>query len=70
MVKISGCSEIWIAEGTNPLNKVELPGNDDIIGEQLEEFLKMIRGEENGLVTPQYGKQVIEVLVSAFTQFA
>jgi predicted dehydrogenase len=69
VVKIQGCAYVWIAEGAKPLAQVELEGTDDIMGEQLAEFVKMIRGEENGLVTPNMGKEVISVLERAFAQF-
>ncbi len=68
MAYIHGCLELWVAKGINPLTRVNLP-NDDIMAEQLEEFIKMIEGKENALVTPQYGKAVIDVLETAFSQF-
>ena len=60
---------MYIAYGANPLELVEVPGNDDLMGQQITEFVKMIKGEENELVTPEYGKAVINVLEQAFAQF-
>lgn len=68
-VKIEGCNDMYVAYGANPLEKVKVPGDDDIMGEQITEFVKMINGEENELVTPEYGKAVIDVLEKAFAQF-
>lgn len=69
MAKIQNASELWISEGDKPMEKVELPGEDDAIGDQLEEFIKLISGKENELATPQYGRNIIEIIESAFSQF-
>lgn len=52
-----------------PYEKVELDYSYTIFEEQIEEFLKLIRGEENHVITPEYGKAVIAVLEKAVAQF-
>ncbi len=69
-VKIENCRTLWVAKGANPLEEVELPGEDDIMGEQLTEFLKMIVGKESEIATPQYSREVIEVLERAFSNIS
>lgn len=68
VVKITGCREMEIAYGANPLEPVEIPGDDDIMGEQLKEFVKMIEGKENDMATPEYSREVIQVLEKAFSK--
>ena len=68
VAKLQSCKVLWIAKGANPFEQIEIPGEDDILGEQLEEFVNMIEGKENSLVTPSYGREVIDVLEKAFLQ--
>ena len=69
-VKIEGCRTLWIARGANPLEQVEIPGEDDIMGEQLKEFIKMIEGKKNDIAIPSYGRKIINGLELAFNNFS
>ncbi len=68
VAKIENCNTLWIAKGDAPFEEVIIPGEENVAGEQIEEFVKMIEGEENALVTPHYGRDVIDVLEKAFLQ--
>lgn len=37
-------------------------GDTDLLYNQLCEFIKLLKGEENGIVTPEYGREIISVL--------
>ncbi len=67
-VRLIGTGEMSIAKGSSPFQTIEVDGTDDIMYDQLNEFVKLIRGEENELITPEYGKKVIEVLEKAFVE--
>lgn len=41
---------------------VEVDSSTDIFDRQIAEFAKLLKGEENEMVTPEYGRKVIEVL--------
>ncbi|MGN1059585.1 MAG: Gfo/Idh/MocA family protein [Clostridia bacterium] len=69
-VKIGSCTELWIAEGNKPLERVDLgDGTDELLYDQLLEFLKLLEGQDSEIVTPAYGRKVISVLEQAFNQF-
>ncbi len=65
-VKIESCRTLWISKGANPLEQVDLSDENDIFGDQLAEFIKMIEGKDNDLATPSYSREVIAVLEKAF----
>ena len=65
---IRGGSELWISERGGALEKIELDYDKDYFVPQLEEFLKLMDGEESEAVTPEYGREVISVLERAFRQ--
>ena len=58
-VKIKGAN-LWVYENGQYVDY----GNDHciLLEKQLEELVKWLRGEENELVTPEYGRDVIKVL--------
>ena len=37
-------------------------GSRELIPAQLEEFIKLLRGEESAVCTPEYGREIIRVL--------
>lgn len=39
-----------------------LGGSRELIPEQLEEFVKLLRGEESAVCTPEYGREIIRIL--------
>ena len=63
-----GGEELWVAEGTARLEKVELEPSD-LFRDQLAEFVKLLRGEATEVVLPDYGRRVIRVIESAVSQF-
>lgn len=65
---IRGGSELWISEHGSALEKIELDYDKDYFVPQLEEFLKLMDGEESEAVTPEYGREIISVLERAFSQ--
>ncbi len=61
--------DLWISEGGKPFEPMDC-GDSDIrfIESQLFEFVKLLNGEENEMVGPEYSRDVIEVLEQAFAQ--
>lgn len=60
-MKITGVSRVWVnKDGT----WVEIPGANDGLHmlRQLEEFYKMVRGEENEMPTAEYGRNIIAAI--------
>ncbi len=68
--KIDHCSTLWIAKGTDPFERIDIPGEDDIMGEQLNEFVKMIQGKDSSISAPSYGREIVKWLEAAFRCFA
>lgn len=68
-VKIESCRNLWVAKGANQFEQIDLSGEDDVIADQLVEFLKMIEGKPNNMATPAYSKQVIAALEEAYKNF-
>lgn len=66
--KIEGGSILWLSQNGEPFHKVELDYNDEFITFQLEEFVKLMKGEPSEVVTPEYGREVIRVLEEIFRQ--
>ena len=58
-VKVRDGSQLLVHEDGQYVN---YGGSDDLIGCQLAEFIKLLKGEENEMTTGEYGKQVISVL--------
>lgn len=65
---IRGGLELWISERGSEFQKADLDFEKDTFVPQLEEFLKLMDGEESEAVTPEYGREVISVLERAFRQ--
>ena len=61
-------SRLLVSEGAKPLEEVELEPNN-VFGDQLAEFVKLLRGEPSEVVTPEYGRRVIAILEDAVSQF-
>ncbi len=60
---------LWIAKPGGDYEKVDLDYETSIFDLQLKEFVKLLRGEESEIVTPEYGREIISVLQNAFGQF-
>lgn len=60
---------LYVSKKGAPYEKVELDYSYTIFDEQLAEFVKLIKGEESHVITPEYGKAVISVLERAVAQF-
>lgn len=63
--------ELWISEGGAPYEQIDcgdLEGN--FMEDQLIEFVKLLKGEENECASPEYGKTIISVLEQAFEQIS
>ena len=68
-MKIEDCRNLWMAKGAGPLEKIDVPGEDDLFGEQLRELIKLVEGKESEIVTPAYGREVVRWLDAAFADF-
>lgn len=63
--------DLWVSENGKPYEQVDAGDLDrNFMEGQLEEFIKLLKGEENEVVSPDYGRDVIAVLEKAFTQIA
>ncbi len=61
--------DLWISEGGKPFEPVDCGDLDiNFMEPQLSEFVKLLKGEENEMVSPEYGRDVIAVLEQAFNQ--
>jgi len=70
-VKIINGDKLFISENGSPYSEIHLgePNKiEDILAKQLEEFVKLCRGKASHIVTPQYGKDVVDVLEKAIYQ--
>lgn len=64
--------ELWISEAGGPFKQVDTSGeqmHDNFMIDQMNEFIKMLKGEPNEMVTAEYGRDVIAALEKAFEQF-
>jgi hypothetical protein len=52
-------ADLWIYEDGEFKNH---GGNRELIPAQLEEFVKLLKGEESAVCTPEYGREIIRVL--------
>ena len=52
-------ADLWIYENGTFVHHV---GERNLIAKQLEEFIKLIRGEESSVCTPEYGREIIRIL--------
>lgn len=59
-LKIKGGEELWVSENKQFVKRSRVYSS--LLEEQLKELVKLLKGEENEIVTPEYGRHVIEVL--------
>ena len=59
-------TSLWITEGKNGFEKIELPEQEHVFVRQFAEFEKLIKGEKSEIVTPEFGRRVIAVLEEAY----
>ncbi len=63
--------ELWISEGGAPYEMVDTSNegmHENFMIDQIAEFIKMMKGEPNEMVTAEYGRDVIATLEQAFEQ--
>lgn len=60
--------DLWVSEAGGEFTRVEDCNDSGLIEAQMVEFVKLLRGEENEMVTPEYGRRVISALERAFAQ--
>ncbi len=63
--------ELWVSEAGAPFEQVDTSGepvHDNFMIDQMNEFIKMLKGEPNEMVTAEYGRDVIAALEEAFNQ--
>lgn len=60
--------DLWVREADGEFTRIEGCNDSGMIELQMREFVKLLCGEENEMVTPEYGREVISVLERAFTQ--
>lgn len=63
--------EVWAAEGEGEFEFIDCSDeemHDNFMIDQMNEFVKMLKGEPNEMVTAEYGRDVIAVLEEAFKQ--
>lgn len=60
-------AQLQVCKGTKQAELVELP-QDSIFAEQLTEFIKLLKGEESYVATPEFSRKVIAVLENALQQ--
>lgn len=60
--------DLWVCEAGGEFTRVEGCNDSGLIEAQMVEFVKLLSGEENEMVTPEYGLEVISVLERAFAQ--
>lgn len=70
IVKIVGGAIMEISKNKEPFKVVETKSKTlvDILGEQLAEFIKLLKGEESRIATPQFSREIIRTLESAVNQ--
>lgn len=62
--------DLWISEAGGEFVPVGNCDPDEIFNFQLCEFIKLLKGEESEVVTPEYGKEIIAVLEKALSQIS
>ena len=62
-------TKLYVSYDGGEFEEVKLNYDKEVFETQLAEFVKLIKGEENQLVTPEYGRRVIDVICKAFEQF-
>lgn len=55
-------TKLYISYNGEKFEEVELNYEKDVFEVQLAEFIKLVKGEDNQLVTPEYIRKVIEVI--------
>ena len=60
--------DLWVCEAGGEFVRVAGCNDSGLIDAQMTEFVKLMNGEENEMVTPEYGREVISVLERAFAQ--
>lgn len=60
--------DLWVCEAGGEFTRVDGCNDSGLIEAQMVEFVKLLNGEENEMVTPEYGRSVISVLERAFAQ--
>lgn len=66
--KVRGWDTLLVAKGKNDYEAVDCGRTGNFMDGQMEEFVKMLKGEENEMVTAEYGRDVIAVLEEAYKQ--
>ncbi len=59
LAKVVRGTDLYLSENGEMVCK---GGNEEALPGQLEEFVKFLKGEENMIVTPEYGREIIRVL--------
>ncbi len=61
--------DLWVSENGKDYEPVDAGDmSRNFMEDQLIEFVKLMKGEENEMVSPEYGRDVIAVLENAFSQ--
>lgn len=63
--KIERGTYLYISKEGQPYEKLDLDYEKDYFSTQMEEFIKFLDGKESEIVTPEYGRAVIEALEKA-----
>ena len=66
--KIEAGNYLWLSKNGEPFQRIDLDYDKEFMPAQLVEFVKLLKGEENEMVTPAYGREVIRVLDEVFAQ--
>lgn len=64
--QVRGGWELWVSDKNKKFEKITT-GKDEVLvmKEQLEEFIKLVKGEKSEVVTPEYAREIISVLEKA-----
>ena len=68
IAKVTGGVYLWLAQKGKPFERVELDYKKVPIEEQLDEFVKLLKGEPANIVDAEAGKHVISVIEEIFRQ--
>ena len=63
--------ELWVSEGGQPYTQAEVGKekmHENFMIDQINEFVKMLKGEENEMATAEYSRSIIAALDEAFAQ--
>ena len=58
---------MYVSKNLNPYEKVDIEWSD-VFEEQLGEFIKLLKCEENDVATPEYSREIIKALEEAIEQ--